>query len=102
MSGTGDDLDQLDLDVAEQLLELPGDLEREYLADQLDGVACLRPAGVARAWGIPINTVRSWLRQGKLPRHRVNGVCLIKVADLRELLDQGRGKRRPAPPIKAA
>jgi predicted site-specific integrase-resolvase len=48
----------------------------------------IRPA--ARAAGVGETTLRSWIKDGMLPVSVVNGVRLIKRADLEALLDSHR------------
>ena len=48
----------------------------------------IRPA--ARLAGVGETTIRGWIKQGLLPVSEINGVRLIKRADLEALLDSHR------------
>jgi excisionase family DNA binding protein len=52
-------------------------VQREYL----------RVAEVSAMLGVPVQTVYSWVRTGKLPARKIGAAVLIPLGPLRRLLD---------------
>ena len=54
----------------------------------------LRVSEVAEQLGVHRSTVARWVTRGLLPHVRVNGVCLIRPAELEAFLDAHTEGRR--------
>lgn len=50
----------------------------------------LRVGDVARILRMSPNSIRLWIREGKLPAFRINGHYLVNPHDVRAMLDAGR------------
>jgi excisionase family DNA binding protein len=68
-----------------ELLPDVGEQVRELLAE----IVAVRPATVAVLLDVSTGTVRSWLRSGRLPSVQVGRAVLVRVRDLRLLLERG-------------
>ena len=50
----------------------------------------LKIAEAAEHVGVSRMTVYRWIRQGKLPSHKVGGIVRVKLEDVDKLLEEGR------------
>jgi excisionase family DNA binding protein len=65
-----------------------GDLARTLLAD----VVSVRIRTLATLIDCPQSTIRHWIRSGVIPATRIGGTVLVRIADVRGLLqDHGIG-----------
>ena len=64
--------------------------------------AAMRDEEAARYLGVSASKLREWVCQGRIARHRIDGLTLYRRDDLDAFLDHATGRAAPSLPQREA
>ena len=80
---------------------LPREPQGEFVEEKKGGRHYLTPEEAAEALGVHVQTMRAYIRSGRLPAFRVAGERAIRIlrADLAKVLEPVAGERKASEPV---